>query len=466
MRERVQAFARRYRLFDGVQTVVAACSGGADSVALVYLLRQLSEEFGYRLIIAHVDHGLRGEESAADRCFVEQMATELRLPVHAVTADVRDYARQQQLSQQEAAREVRYAWLYEVAAQYPAAVIATGHHRGDQAETVLLHLLRGAGSCGLGGIRPRRGQIIRPLLCLERKETEAVCRAYQIVPRFDSSNAKTNYMRNRIRLELLPLLEQRFASQSEKRLSQVATILSDEYAFIRQSAQERLAEMDPSLLLDNGGECQISRSALAAQPVALQREMLRQLVERITGNGKGISLGHVEKMIDMNVAATVGSRLALPGNVEVVFDYAELMLRKKMEAVVLESLPERQIAIPGTTLCPEWGFAVEAEIVDCMPEHLSADEAIFDAALLPLPLQLRQRQGGDRFAPRGGAGGKKLKEYFIDRKISREERDKIPLLCHGAEVLWICGRRMARLAAPTGKTERFVHVKVIKMRRE
>jgi len=451
----IKQYIDRYRLMDGVDTIIAACSGGTDSLALVLALNELRATYGYTLVIAHLNHGLRGAESAADYDFVANLAASLALPFCGRRADAAAFAREQNLSLQEGARELRYDWLQELAQGYEGAVIATGHHRGDQAETLLLQLLRGAGSKGLGGIRPRQGNIIRPLLSVNRITTAMICKENGWQPREDSSNAKTVYLRNRVRLELMPLLQERFSGQIEEILGRTATILADEYDFMRNSAETAL----PQVADVRRGTYNFDCRAVAIQPIALQREILRLAIEKIRGHSKGISLEHVEKLISMLMQPVVGKRMTLPGGVEAVCQYERLLLSPKVNRVDRQGLVEQWLPVPGSADCPAGGGVLSAGLVAEPP--IQADGvtmAVFDADQLKFPLMVRSRRPGDRFSPRGGIGSKKLKEYFIDRKVPLEDRDRIPLLCDGEEIVWVCGCRAGRHAAPTEDTRRFLVV--------
>lgn len=308
----LQAAVRRSLREFGVpapgETVVAALSGGADSVALLHALHSAAPRMGFRVVAAHLDHGLRAG-SGADAAFCRNLCERLGVSVHMGSADVRGRARREHAGLEDAARKERYAFLRKVAWQEGAAAVALGHTRDDQAETLLLRLLRGSGSAGLGSIRARRGDLIRPLLAISRADVLAHLAAHGLDWREDASNADLAIARNRVRHELLPYLEARVNPQARRTLARTAALLADEAAWFEAEAGRRL----PSMSRPVADGIALDRAGLRALAPALARHVLRRAL-REAGGLRGVSALHVERLLRLAVARDgARRRLPLPG---------------------------------------------------------------------------------------------------------------------------------------------------------
>lgn len=453
--EKVKDWCKKTRLLKPGDAVLLACSGGPDSLALVDVFLRLQPEMELRLMVAHMDHMIRGSASAGDARFVAEFCQQRKIPCEIRTVDVPSYAKQQKLSTETAARELRYAFLQEAAQQFFQAKIATAHHRDDQAETVLLHLFRGAGSQGLRGILPVSGQLIRPFLSLGKKEIEAYCAQRQLEPRIDETNADPMYRRNSIRLSLMPLLRQ-YNPAIEQALARSAGIVTDEYDFIRQEAEKRW----PLAARAAEGEILLSREYLKKQPRAMQRELLRMAVEELQGDLKGIEFLHIEQLKFFVEAAVGGALLNLPGGLEALCRYEVIALRyrQKKDGITLENT---QLFVPGMTELSGTGQIVEAEFLPAYRKPQNRQEIICDPEKLKPPFFVRKRMPGDVFAPAGLGGTKKLKAFFIDEKIERERRDGIPLFCDQTGIFWVGGCRQSEHSLVTNETTRFLRLCIV-----
>ncbi|HTN52688.1 MAG TPA: tRNA lysidine(34) synthetase TilS [Anaeromyxobacter sp.] len=393
--------ARRRRLFGPADRVLVALSAGPDSTALLAALAALREGGHLGAVAAlHVDHGLRpggAEDAACAREACERLGVGFEsVAVRVAPGNV-----------QAAARRARYAALRETAARLGATRIATGHTRGDQAETVLLRLLRGAGARGLSGIPPRRGIIVRPLIDRGRGEGIAYLRAIGIAWREDPTNATPRYARNRIRHEALPALRA-VAPAAERVLARAADLArADERALV---ARARAA-------LGAGGGAALA--SLAAEPAAVRRRIVRLLWRR-AGGRRLLGAGHVEAVLALARRRRPG-RVTLPGGIEARVRYGGLELGWPVAPPA--PLGERVVPGPGRYPLPERGLALEV--------------AAARAEAVPWPVVARARRPGDRFHPEGAAGGKKLKAWLIDRKVPREARDALVVLASGRAVLAI-----------------------------
>ncbi len=458
MLEKIKAWINYHRLLPSGGTVLAACSGGPDSLVLVHILYVLRSEYDITVAVAHVDHMFRGEESAQDSEFVADFCKKLGLACYQTAINVPAYIKESGRSPQDCARVLRYEYLRQVAQTLGGAKIATGHHRDDQAETVLINLIRGAGAEGLSGIKPANNGIIRPLLAISRKEIEHYCHKEGLIPRLDSSNFKTYYLRNRVRLSLLPELESGYNPAIKEALWRTAVIVSDEHDFVHITAKnmwQQIVGVKQDIFA-------VDIRRLASLHVALQREIFRMVIEKIQGNLTGITFYHVEKLLEMAFKGTVGSIMELPGGLIACKGYQTLELGKSVPiaAPVVIHPPGLRLAVPGTTFIPEFGCRVNARLLTAglKPDNLMT--ALFDWQVLRPPLYVRTRVPGDRFNPLGMQGSKKLKDFFIDVKIPREERERALIFCDSQGIVWIGGYRQAEQAKVTGRTRQFLELTI------
>jgi len=459
MLTKVRAWIECQRLISPDDIIVAACSGGPDSLALVHILSRLAPQWELTLAVAHVDHMFRGAESEADAVFVGEFCAGLGLAFYQTALDVPAFIGSSGRSAQDAARVLRYRYLRQIAASLGGAKIATGHHRDDQAETVLLNLLRGAGSAGLAGMKPADGDIIRPLLDITRDEIEAYCAEHGLKPRLDSSNLKTYYLRNYLRLELMPLLEARFNSNLTETLCRTARLVGDEHQFIAEQA----SCLSPDVIRQDNTYLDIDCQRLNILHIALRREIFRQAIAKKRGSLKGITFLHVERLVELAACGTVGSIIELPGG---------LIARRGYDLVTIETptvltpmprlvSPGVELKIPGITTVPPLDLSITTQLLTARPHDILAGSAIFDWRQLVPPLTVRTRLEGDRFWPSGAPGSKKLKDFLIDGKVPRGERDHIPLICDQQGIIWVGGYRQTQRARPDDSTMCFLQLNII-----
>ena len=467
IRAKVLEWVERYALLPQGGKIVVACSGGPDSLALVDLLDGFRQDRGLVLHIAHFDHRLRGDESRGDLEFVRLFCATRGLPFFCGNGDVKQEAQRGGGSIEEVARRLRYEYLRRVAEEVGTGLIATGHHREDQAETVLLNLVRGSGGRGLGAMRPRQGEIVRPLLCLTRIEIETYCHERQLNPRIDNSNTDVEFRRNRVRHELTPLLRQRFNPGLTDTLCRTAEILAEEQDFLRGYVEKRLPEM--AVRTENG--FRLKAAAFSHLHVAVQRVLVLNLLEKLRGETRGITFSHVEQIRELFVQDRGSQWLDLPGEWQARKCYQDLFL----EHTRIPSAPNTDrclagigqklsLTCPGETVLPEFGVTLSCtRHSGVLPplEDLGVTKAIFDCADLQMPLFVRKRQPGDTFQSLGAAGARKLKKVLIDLKIPVEMRDRVPLVCDDAGILWVDGFRRAERARMSATTTDYIVLEVI-----
>jgi tRNA(Ile)-lysidine synthase len=461
LQERVFDFIRRHRLLPAREKLVVAVSGGADSVCLLHILASLREELKLDLHIAHLDHQLRGAESKADAEYVADLARKLGIPATLERREVRSYQKQKRLSLEEAAREVRYHFLVEVAGAIGAERVAVGHTRDDHIETILMHLIRGAGTRGMRGLQPAtdwpskdgRLIVIRPLLEVSHRETEDYCRRHRLAPRMDASNLSLSPLRNRIRRQLLPLLKGYNPGIAEA-LLRTGRIAGDDIDFL----DKETARLWNKITRQSEKSITLDRKKLDRLPPTLKRDLLRSGAERLLGSAKDIEMRHIEEMMAL-LGGPAGKRLSLPGNLSFTTGYDEYILTTDLAS--LSPLPglegETKINIPGKTSLPGW--RVEASIIE--PQGMAEKDdltAHFDLARTGDNLTVRARRRGDRFQPLGLPGPKKLGEFMIDAKIPQSWRKDIPIVGSPEQIVWVVGWRTDERVKVTEKTERVLRL--------
>jgi len=445
------------------RSVLAAVSGGVDSVVMLDCLLKLRGSEGFQLAVAHLNHELRGERARKDRSFVRDRARELGLQFVSESRDVEGLARAEGLSLEEAARKVRYRFLEEAAEDLEMDWIALGHNRDDQAETLLLHLLRGAGLRGLGGMRPVSGAYIRPLLNSSRESIEKFARREGLDFRVDRTNTDLRYSRNKIRHELLPRLEEEYNPNIKKLLAQTARLMGEAREYIDGQAREG---WNKAVSAREEGQVSFDFEQILELHPFLRKEALRFGLREVKGNLKGISFDHIQDVLRQMKSGEPCSQLHLPGDV---------IFRKTREAAFFQIGPKEEKEIqdyeyefhPGGKLeLKEAGWCLRAEVKELRSEKdrcqwPSRDplQEVLDWDKVEGDLIVRNRRCGDSFTPLGMEGEKKLKDLFIDEKVPRRERRNIPLVCDEEGIIWVVGLRIEERCKVEEGTERIFLLK-------
>jgi tRNA(Ile)-lysidine synthase len=453
----IRQFARDHDLVAPGTRVLAAVSGGSDSVALAHILRELERAGDLELAgLVHFNHQLRAAADDDER-FVAQLAESLGVPLYANRGDVAALARRERRSLEDAARAARYAWFDEARANSGAAVIALGHTRDDQAETFLLRLLRGAGPRGLGGMHPKNGAAVRPLLGCRREELREWLRGRALPFVEDESNDDVSIPRNRVRAELLPLLEQRFNPAIVDVLADEASLSRELWSWADSLATEIAARLvRPLSGLGQEHVREIAIRELAELPLALRRAVLWRAMTDLAA-ARPISYGHVDAALRLTDQLhdgrvdfpgqrleRIGSRLVLTGR------SADTIGRMPAAEA---NLFRYQLSIPGEVALPQAGCLVSAEpfaaaigeLTSAIPGSHAPGSSLRDTALVrgdlvAGSLAVRNRRPGDRFRPAGLDGRKKLQDYFVDRKVARDRRDMVPIVVDEMDrIVWVAG---------------------------
>jgi len=460
--QRVINSIREQDLISAGDKLVVAVSGGADSVCLLHILAQHRSDLDVVLHAAHLNHQLRGAESDADAGYVSSLTRKLGIPAIIERQDVAAYHDRKGGSLEEAAREVRYGFLARVAKSIGASKVLTGHTCDDHIETVLLHLLRGAGTAGLCGLQLRSAlpcsknssplEVVRPLLEITRQETVDYCRRHRLAPRSDSSNESLSFFRNRVRLELLPVLRS-YNPGIDRVLIRLADIAGDDISFI----EEQASLLWPDLAEKDGDALYLDINKMVALPRAIQRQAFRKAVKQLRGNLKDVEADHIEVMIE-SLSKPAGKRFHLPDGLTLSTEYGRLVLTPTRASVC--PLPPLQnsasINIPGATDLPGW--RVRAEIVQKSIGNENNLTASFDLDKIGKKLVVRRRRPGDRFQPLGMSQTKKLQDFMVDAKIPRVWRDRVPVVSSARQILWVVGWRMDDRVKVTEKTKKILHL--------
>lgn len=432
MLKTVEAFIREQNLIPPGSTVLCAVSGGADSVAMLHALYQLRSKLNFRLAAAHYNHRLRGEESDRDAKFVAQfvqlccgehrLSDGTILPAVALytgSGDVAGQARLRGAGIEETARDMRYAFLRDAASQAGADLISTAHTASDNVETILFHLARGSGLRGLGGILPRREEIIRPLLTATRRQVEDYLFRHSLPHMEDSSNHSDDYTRNRIRHQILPVLED-ISPGFLARMADTAALLRADEACLTGQARN-LADRAVS----REGGLSIPAEIIAGAPDPIASRALRLLLGRLWGGDQNCSAVHLNALLRLCRGTDPSAQVCLPHATNARRDYKALLLVPRLGPIPLETHP---LPLPGQLICGLWRISVQAEDYAGQPQ--GDWEFWLDRTSVPA-LEVRARRTGDRLTPPGRLG-KTVKKWMIEKKLPRFQRDALPVLdCRG-----------------------------------
>lgn len=438
--------------------VLCALSGGPDSVAMTIALAGLRDRFKNKLAACYVDHGLRPDDVPAEITFCRELCKKFEIEFVTRSIEVKDYARQQGLSMQEAARLLRYDALNDAAHECGAGRIATAHNADDQAETLILRLLRGSGPTGLGGIPPVRDHIIRPLIETPRAEIERFLKTQHIVAMQDSSNKKTDYLRNRVRKELMPIV----LSINPGFLDTA----SHTQGIFRQEEQHWQVAVTKTMMRlitrKTDAAIELFLSPLESMDAVLLRRVLRRCLDETRGL-RGVGYVHIESIVHLIKHSGPGHRVQIPGGVRAIKKYSTLLITSAPPM----RITERTVDAPCEVAIEEALALLRFTVSDEKPASPGDGRATIalDADKVQFPLTIRPRRAGDYLYPIGLGHKKKLQDLFVDAKLPREERDAVPVVASGADVLWVVGHRADGRFAQSDTTRRWLICQCLPLRR-
>lgn len=450
----------KYNMLSQGERVLVGISGGPDSVALLHVLKQLEKDMGIRVYAAHIHHGIRGTVADQDMEFVERLCQQWDVPLFVEKVDVPRVADERGLSLEEAGRIVRYRFFEKVLQDIRGHKVALGHNRDDQAETILHRVLRGTGMQGLQGMKPvRQNRFIRPLIEVSRAEIEEYCRKNGLEFRIDATNQDMTYTRNRIRHELIPYIKQYFNPNIVDTLVRMGTIIRDEEEFLEDYCKK---EYDRLVKAFSQNRLSIDLEGLLVQHIAIRRRVLRRALMVVGGTLDEIGAHHIEDVLDMALNSTTGAMLTLPNGIRVLKKYDSI----EIWCGELPSVPpfEYFLDLPGRVVIKECGIEIKAHRVQRQEISFSSPWcAYIDGDVINGNLRVRNRRQGDRFKPFGLKGSKKLKEYFIDKKVPRHERDGIPLVADEKNIIWVVGWQINDDYKVTPQTRNIVQLEARKI---
>ncbi len=468
-----------YDLIRQGETVLCAVSGGPDSVAMLHILKDLNEvqQLNWKIQIAHVNHGVRGKACDDDEEFVRELAGKLKLPFHATKVDVKAHQKSEKMTMEEAGRELRHDFLELKAIEIGAQKIAMAHSLDDQSETILHRILRGTGLRGLKGMAPIRVVskkhdlfIVRPLIEIERYEIEAYLREKGIPYKTDLSNYDTSITRNKIRHKLLPMIEADFNPRAKMALVKLGQTAGSFYLLLREIANE---VYENTKMISKEGEVCLSVEEFGKLPPAIQTLIIDRAVKTVLGRVPQLNFEHYLEIISLCGEQAFQKAIRLPRGLEARREGYILKIARPQAPPPPIKFAHRKIKVPGRTLIPKLNLQIDVEmqegkIVGLKDYIKNKDytEEIVDFEKLQGPLSVRLRKGGDHFVPLGSRGTTKLKKFFIDNKVPKPVRDRVPIVTDGANIVWVVGYRIGDAVKITDATKKVLKLKVSRLEGE
>lgn len=433
--------------------VLIGLSGGADSVCLLYLLKEIAEKYNLKFFAAHLNHCLRGKESDGDEEFCRRLCEKEGIPFFLKRVNILKKGG----SLENSAREERYKFFREIAAKVKANKIALAHNADDNAETILMRLLRGAGAHGLSGIPAARKEgeflIVRPLINVWKKDVLSYLKSRKIKYREDSSNRKLDFFRNKIRHQLIPLLE-KLNPSAKKNIINAGHNCAEVFDFLEKHAKDEIGKC----VVFSEGEVLVEIKRVDRFHPALKTEVLKK-IGKLVEPSLNLEAGHVESMLSLIKSESGTKMLCLSKGVEVSREYDRLIFRKDVK--ISDKKYPRRLSVPGLINIPELGIKVKTEIIEGKRKpQRNSFECFIDYDKINRHISVRARRGGDRYTQLGFGGSKKLKDLFIDAKIPARYRDVIPVFTSGENILWVAGFRVADKYKVNKTTKRIVKIEV------
>ena len=454
--KRLMEYLEREQILCTGEKLLLAVAGGADSTAMLYFYHRLRFVLNVTLLAVHVNHQLRGESSDLDEQGVRQLCQKLNIPLIVRTIDLpgdRDLENR--------AREARFEIFSHIMKSYHFDKVLLAHHKWDLAETVLLNLFRGAGLSGMAGIKPKQGKVLHPLLCFKPEELKDMLVQLQIPWREDASNLQTKFTRNRIRHDLIPLLEKDYNPQLRDKLAEEANILNQADRYISERALRRYKK----ICLDNSNQrIVLSLPDLLKAPDIEHFYILREAYRQVSGQQQDFFLANLREI--QGIFSAAGSKyVSLPHGTFAIKRYQELVFSSNPEEVQPENAEALSIE-PERSRAVHMDYRFRFKYLRVLPQdhtEYQGHRAIIDADKIKGGFTIRSRRPGDRFMPLGMQSFKKIKDFFIDEKVAKYDRDLIPIFEDGEKIFWICGHRIDERVRYTKATTRFLMIEAVSL---
>ena len=465
MLEKVISYIEKNELIQRKDKIVIGVSGGADSVCLFLVLLKLQKKYELELFVVHIHHGIRGEQADRDELFVRELAKSAGVAYFSIRKDIPKLAKKNGKSEEEMGRIARYEAFYQVLKQVKGNKIAVAHNQNDCAETVLFQLFRGSGLKGMGGILAKRNEIIRPLLSIGRCEIEQYLKEEGQLYCIDQTNLEQEYTRNKIRLSILPIAEQEINEKAVEHIAKTAEFLQEVEQYIRKNVDFVWNE----IVCEKLGQYFIVIEKLKEQDIVIQRELLKLLLSKVAGKAKDIEAKHIETILELMQKQT-GKQLHLPYGIVVRKEYDFLVFEKENEkredksGYFYELLPNKTYIIEEIGLCIELKLEESQPKWDEIPQNTCVKWLDYDK--IERSICIRGRQAGDYLQVNKEGGTRKLKDYFIDKKIPRQERQNIALLADGSHIIWILGDRISEKYKITENTKNILKLKIMEVEKD
>ena len=461
--EKVFEFIKKYKMFNEHDKVVAGISGGADSVCLLFVLLELKKKMDIDIVAVHVNHQIRGEAALHDQLFTEKICREHGVKCIVVSEDVPKIAKRRKQSLEEAGRDIRREAFEKVLKEENADKIAMAHHENDNAETFIMHLIRGAGLNGLSGIWPVNGNVVRPLLCVTRKEIENYVSNIGETWCDDLTNDEDDYTRNRIRHQVIPVLESETDGNAVKHINSAMEKIRLALTYIEEetyNAYNKCVTVKPE-------DIEINKEKLYSYNKIIRTSVIKEALYKVSGHKKDLGTVHfveIEKLFERQS----GKRCNLPYGVTAIRNYDGIVLKKnninKKDIEIIEEIP---LVIPGKTYIKEKNINIITRLMS-VPEGLDVSDIEqktytkwFDYDIIKCKLVIRSKRAGDTITVSKDGHSKKIKSYFIDEKIPADQRSMIPLIADGNNILWVIGHRMSSGYQITKRTGTILEIKVL-----
>lgn len=428
--EKVYGYIKEKNLIRENDRILVAFSGGTDSLALLMVLHELKERLKIEIGACHLNHMLRGKDADEDENFTEEICRKLDVPFYSMKADVKAYAKENRLSLEAAGRALRYAFFKEIMVSLKYDRCATAHHLDDQVETVLMNIMRGSGLNGLTGMSPLREEFVKPLLFLKKEELASFLKEKNLEPREDDSNQESVFRRNRVRNELIPYIRENFNEDFPETLFRMSELLSSDSDFLEETVEEKAK----SCLLIESKERIIIRKEAFKLHQAILRRLIQKAILQVKGNLSDIEEIHIRDIVSLNEKET-GKMIDIKDAITARNDYGRIIIERKKTAEREESMLHEELTIPGT-------YVIEGKTITF--RYVGRDEIIkdkrlrfFNGDIIEEKIIVRHRDEGDRMRPFGMNGYRKLKNILIDKKISREDRDRLLVFQNRNEIFYI-----------------------------